>query len=63
MTPEMKILIICQHMKQQSDADNPDISFEKQQQKIHRNCIIRMQKVKSDTPSVWIKNRICKQMI
>lgn len=29
MTPEMKILKICKHMKQQSDGNNPDISFKK----------------------------------
>ncbi len=42
MTPKMKILKIRQHMKQKSDANNSDISFKKEQQKIHRNGIIRM---------------------
>ena len=42
VVPEIKILKICEHMKQKSDADNSDISFKKQHQKIHRNRIIRM---------------------
>jgi hypothetical protein len=42
MAPEVKILKIRQHMKQKSDADNSDISFKEQHQKIHRNGVIRM---------------------
>lgn len=43
MTPETKILIIRQHMEKKSDGNNSDISLKKEHQKIHRNCIIRMQ--------------------
>lgn len=42
MTPEVKILEIGQHMQQKSNTNDPDISFEKKQQKVHRNCIIRV---------------------
>ena len=42
MMPEVEVLKIRQHMKQKSDANNPDISFKKKHQKIHRNSIIRM---------------------
>lgn len=42
MTPKIKILKIRQHVKQKPDAYNPDISFKKEHQKIHRNRIIRM---------------------
>ena len=42
MRPEVKILIICEHMKQKPDSYKPDISFKEQQQKIHRNGIVRM---------------------
>lgn len=43
MTPKTKILIIRQHMEKKSDGNNSDISLKKEHQKIHRNCIIRMQ--------------------
>ncbi len=42
MIPEIKILKIRQHMKQQSNGYNPDISFKKKHQKIHRNGVVRM---------------------
>jgi len=42
MTPKVKILEIRQHMEQKPDAYNPDISFKKQHQKIHRNGIVGM---------------------
>jgi hypothetical protein len=42
MRPEVKVLIICEHMKQKPDSYNSDISFKEQQQKIHRNSIIGM---------------------
>jgi hypothetical protein len=63
MAPKGKILKIGQHMQQKPNANNSDISFKKKQQKVHRDCIIRMQKMKSDTISCRIKNRIGKKMI
>ncbi len=42
MVPEVKILEVRQHVKQKPDADNSDISFKKEHQKIHRNSKIRM---------------------
>lgn len=42
MMPKIKILEIRQHVKQKPYADNSNIPFEKEHQKIHRNRIIRM---------------------
>lgn len=42
MAPEVKILKIGEHMKQQPYANNSDISFKEKHQKVHRNRIIRM---------------------
>lgn len=42
MNPQVKIQKIRQHMEQKTNSCNSDISFKKQQQKIHRNGIIGM---------------------
>ncbi len=40
MLPKAKILKICEHMKQESNSNNSDISFKKQHQKINSYSII-----------------------
>lgn len=40
LMPQLKIQKISQHMKKKTNADYPYISFKKEEQKIHRNCII-----------------------
>lgn len=42
MTPQGKVLKIRQHMEQEPNANNPDISFKKKHQEIHCNGIIGM---------------------
>lgn len=63
MVPEVKILKIRQHVEEKTNADDSDISFKKEHQKIHRNSKIRVQKVKSDACPVRIENRIREKMI
>lgn len=63
MLPKHKVLKIGEHVKEQTDCNNPDISFEKEHQKIHRNHRVGVQKMKPDTHSVGIKNGVCQQMI
>lgn len=51
MIPPGKILKIREHMKQQPNGYNPDISFEEKHQNIDCNGIIRMEEMKSYTVS------------
>lgn len=63
MTPEIKILEIREHMQQQANSNDPDVSLEKQHQKIHRNGIIRMQEMESYAVPGRIEYRICKKVV
>lgn len=50
-------------MEQQSNGNNPNIPFEKQQEKINGNSIITMQNMEANAASIRIKNRRRQQMI
>lgn len=63
MLPKHKVLKIGKHVKEQTNGNNSDISFKKEHQKIHRNHGIGVEKMKTNTHPVRIKNRIGKQMI
>lgn len=54
---------VCQHMEQQSDANDPRNTFEKQEQYINSHCPISVQKMKIDAATVGRKNRRAQQMI
>ncbi len=63
MLPQIEILQVCQHVKQEPDADDPNIPFKKKHQKIHRNGIVGMQEMKPHARPVRIENGSGKKVI